>query len=123
MRKSFVSFTLCAMLFALCDAVEAQQATKTFRIGYLSAGGRPESNPRTAFVQGLRDLGYIEDKNLVIDIRHAQGKLDRLPDLAADLVRLKVDLIFAPSSLAARIAKQATSAIPIIFLRSCDGTC
>lgn len=93
---------------------------KVFRIGYLSGGGSPESTPRAAFMQALRELGYIEGKNLVIESRYAKGRVHQLSDLAAELVRLKVDLIFAAAAPAALAAKQATTTIPIAFARADD---
>jgi putative ABC transport system substrate-binding protein len=110
----------CACLLGLCLPVWAQQPIKVFRIGYLSGGGSPESTPRAAFMQALRELGYIEGKNLVIESRYAKGKLDQLSDLAAELVRVKVDLIFAAAAPAALAAKQATTTIPIVFARTDD---
>ena len=85
---------LCAMLFALCLPAEAQQPKKVYRIGFLNALF-PTINPARieAFRQGLRDVGYVEGKNIVIEYRYAEGKFDRLPALAAALVRLKVDVI------------------------------
>jgi putative tryptophan/tyrosine transport system substrate-binding protein len=97
-------------------AAEAQQAAKVARIGYLATN--PASNPhlREAFRQGLRDLGYVEGRNLVIEYRDAEGKVERLPALAAELVALKVDVIVTEgSTLAARVAKEATRTIPIVF--------
>src|SRR5436190_19725264 len=119
-KVEVVAFALCAMLFALCFPVGAQQPVKVLRIGYLSGGGSPESTPRAAFMQALRELGYIEGKNLVIESRYAKGKLDRLSDLAAELVRLRVDLIFAAAAPAALAAKRATTTIPIVFARTDD---
>jgi putative ABC transport system substrate-binding protein len=115
--------TLCAMLFALCVPAQAQQATKIPRIGYLAATS-PSINPtrNEAFRQGLLDLGYIEGKNIVIVIewRFAEGKPDRLPTLAAELVRLKVDVIVSGGSTANRAAKDATNTIPIIMSQDND---
>ena len=95
----------------------AQQADKAARIGYLAidlAGADP--SPRNTFLQGLRDLGYVEGRNVVIEYRDAEGKLERLPALAAELVALKVDVIVAGGgTLAALAAKQATRTIPIVF--------
>ena len=82
------------MLFALCSSAEAQQPTKIPRIGYLTTATHSAIADRIeAFRQGLRELGYVEGKNIVIEWRYGEGKLDRLPALAAELVRLKVDVI------------------------------
>ena len=96
---------------------DAQQATKVHRIGWLSPIS-PPAGPipnREAFQQGLRDLGYVEGQNLAIEYRYAEGHPERLPALAAELVRLHVDVILAPDTPAALAAKQATSTIPIIM--------
>ena len=93
-----ISF-LGALLFALCVSVEAQQPTKIPRIGFLIAASPSSVSPRLkAFRQGLRELGYVEGKNIVIEWRYAEGKLDRLPALAAELVRLKIDIIVTGAS-------------------------
>jgi putative tryptophan/tyrosine transport system substrate-binding protein len=111
--------TLCTMLFALSFPVEAQQTKKVYRIGYLSHS--PGIGPNEeAFRQGLRDLGYIEGQNLVIEWRFAKGKLDRHPELAAELVRLKVDCIITIGVTPTRVAKQATSTIPIVMGNASD---
>ncbi len=98
-------------------AVEAQQAGKVPRIGYLSPLSAPvDSTRREALVQGLRDLGYIEGQNLVIDWRFGDGKLERLPDLAADLVRLRPDVIVAAGGAQiALAARKVTTTIPIVM--------
>jgi putative ABC transport system substrate-binding protein len=96
-------------------AAEAQQATKVARIGFLTLNLAPNLYLREAFLQGLRDLGYVEGRNVVIEYRDAEGKSERLPALAAELVALKVDVIVAPSTPAALAAKQATKTIPIVF--------
>ena len=95
---------------------EAQQSAKVPRIGYLS-GATPyaQSDRIEAFRQGLRELGYVEGKNIVIEWRSAEGKLDRLPALAAELVRLKVDVIVTGGATATRPAKEATVTIPIVM--------
>jgi putative ABC transport system substrate-binding protein len=96
------------------EIVEAQQAGKVYDIGYLANSAGIESREE-AFRQGLRELGYIEGQNIGIEWRFSKGKLDRLPDLAAQLVRLKVDLIIAVGVNPTRAAKQATSTIPIVM--------
>jgi putative ABC transport system substrate-binding protein len=96
-------------------AVEAQQAAKIARIGYLAPNLATGSHLREAFRQGLRDLGYVEGRNLVIESRGAEGKFERFPALAAELVALKVDVIVASGTLAALAAKRATRSIPIVF--------
>src|ERR1700693_2052400 len=97
-------------------AAEAQQAAKVARIGYLSPNLASSPHLRDAFLQGLRDLSYVEGRNLVIEYRYAEGKRERLPTLAAELVALKVDVIVTEgSTLAARVAKEATRTIPIVF--------
>ena len=113
-----ISVALCALLFALCFSVEAQQPAKIPRIGYVSGSGDP-SNPGPhveAFRQGLRDLGYIEGKNILVEYRYAEGKLDRIPSLVAELVQLKVDVLVVGILPAIRAAKQATKTIPIVMV-------
>jgi ABC-type uncharacterized transport system substrate-binding protein len=118
MKKKITVLTLCAMLFALCASAEAQQPKKVSRIGYL---GSVSSSPRVAtFRQGLRELGYVEGKNIIIEWQHHEGKVDRLPTLAAELVRLKVDIIITAGAPAARAAKEATSTIPIVMTQIGD---
>jgi putative ABC transport system substrate-binding protein len=118
MKKKVIGFALCAMLFALCSSVDAQQPTKVPRIGYL--GGSGVSSRREAFRQRLRELGYVEGKNIIIEWRSAEGKLDHLPALAADLVRLKVDVIVTGGGRATRTAKEATNTIPIVMAQVPD---
>src|SRR5262249_55010566 len=108
-----------ALFLSLSFSAEAQQPSKTPRIGYLSSGGRESANPE-AFRQGLRELGYVEEQNIVIEYQWADGHSDRLPALAAELVRRKVDIIFTQGVLAASAAKKATSTIPIIFVGATD---
>jgi putative tryptophan/tyrosine transport system substrate-binding protein len=118
----------CALLLALCSMplappfpAEAQQAEKVPRIGYLS--GSPPSaiaEHNEAFRQGLRDLGYMEGKNIVIEWRSAEGKGDRLPALATELVHLKVDVIVTAGPLVTRAAKEATVTIPIVMAQDPD---
>src|SRR5437773_895376 len=121
MNKKVYWGALCAMLLALRFPAEAQQPTKIPRIGYLAAISLSTLAARTeAFRQGLRELGYVEGKNIVIEQRYAEGKFDRLPALAAELVRLKVDIIVTAGPQATRPAKQATSAIPIVMAQDPD---
>jgi putative ABC transport system substrate-binding protein len=112
---------LSALLFTLCFSAEAQQTTKVGRIGFLGATfASTESARIESFRQGLRELRYIEGKNIVIEYRWAEGKLDRLPNLAAELVRLPVDLIVAGGSTSTGAAKKATSTIPIVMAQVND---
>jgi len=97
-------------------AAEAQQAAKVARIGYLSPNLAASPHLRDAFLQGLRDLGYVEGRNVVIEYGDAGGKLEQLPTLAAELVALKVDVILAEGgTLGPRVAMRATTTIPIVF--------
>ena len=92
MKKNLFRLTLFGLLFALCVPVSAQQPKKIPRIGFLASTSLSATLARVeAFRQGLHELGYVEGKNIVIEYRYAEGKNDRLPALAADLVRLKVD--------------------------------
>jgi putative ABC transport system substrate-binding protein len=109
------------MLFALCVPANAQQPKKVPRIGYLTATSRSVNPARIeAFRQGLRELGYVEGENIVIEWRHADGKADRLPRLAAELVHLHMDIIVSGGSTATRAVKQATSTIPIVMCQDND---
>ena len=104
------------MLFALCSLVEAQQPARVYRLGFVSSSSRDQSPREEAFRRGLRELGYIEGKNIVIEYRYSQGQSDRLPALVAELIRLKVDVIVtsgAPPVIHA--AQQATRTIPIVM--------
>jgi putative tryptophan/tyrosine transport system substrate-binding protein len=121
MRMTIIGIALSAMLFALCCPASAQQAMKIPRIGFLS-GASPFTNvPRhEVFREGLRELGYIEGKNIVIEYRYAEGKLDQLRALATELVGLKVDIILTAGPGPTRAAKAATSAIPIVMAQDND---
>jgi ABC-type uncharacterized transport system substrate-binding protein len=117
----WVCFALCGLLFALCIHAEAQPAKKVPRIGYLTGGPRTAMVARTeAFRQGLRDLGYVEGKNIIIEWRYAEAKPERLPALAAELVQLKVDVIVTGGEAATRPAKKATSTIPVVMAQDVD---
>jgi putative tryptophan/tyrosine transport system substrate-binding protein len=114
---SLIAFVLMAAVVV----VEAQQPVKVPRIVYLSASALSFSAARyEAFRQGLRELGYVEGKNILIEWRHAEGKLDRLPALAVELVSLKVDVIVTSGSITTRPTKQATSTIPIVMAQDPD---
>jgi len=121
MRKNIIHFLICAMLLAFGFPAHAQQPTKIPRIGYLNANF-PTTNPVRieAIRQGLRELGYVEGKNIVIEWRYAEGKSIRLPALAAELVRLKVGVIVTSASVETRAAKEATSTIPIVMTNDND---
>ena len=115
-KRKLRSFALCALLLALCASADAQQANKVPRVGSLYAGSPSTQSARIeAFRQGLRELGYVEGKNIIINYRYAEGKFDRLPALAAELVRLKVDIIITGGEPATRAAKEATVTIPIVM--------
>jgi putative ABC transport system substrate-binding protein len=106
--------TLILSLLVTSIAAEAQQTARVWRIGFLSIVSEPTSPYRAAFLQGLRELGYVEGQSIAVDFRLAGGKTELLPGLAADLVRSKVDVIFAASTQEARAAKEATDTIPIV---------
>jgi putative tryptophan/tyrosine transport system substrate-binding protein len=115
------SILVVVVLLALGVTAEAQQPKKVPRIGSLYAGDPSTQSARIeAFRQGLRDLGYVEGKNIVIERRYAEGKYDRLPALVAELVRLKVDIIVTGGGPATRAAKEATSTIPIVMTNDAD---
>jgi putative ABC transport system substrate-binding protein len=120
-RTSIFVFVLWTMLFAPCTAGAAQQPTRIPRIGYLTAARLTAIASRTeAFRQGLRDLGYSEGKNLFIEWRAGDGNFDRLPALAAELVRLNVDIIVTGGEAATRAAKEVTRSIPIVMTQDDD---
>jgi putative ABC transport system substrate-binding protein len=118
-RKLF--WLITATLLVYISPAEPQPPAKIPRIGYLS-GTSPSTSPdrRNAFRQGLRELGYVEGKNIIIEYRWSEGKRERLPDLAAELVRLNVDIIVTTGPQATRPAKQATSTIPIVMAQDPD---
>ena len=125
MRRKFFGLALSTLLLALCFPAQAQQATKGYRIGFLALGTPPpEPLPATfpfwAFRQALRDLKYLENQNLVLESRWAAGKREQLPVLAAELVRLNVDIIVASGLSAVQAAKNATRTIPIVMAGSPD---
>jgi putative ABC transport system substrate-binding protein len=121
-NRKWVGIAALAVAFAMCGAVaQAQQVKKVPRIGYLSASSAAEAAVRTdAFRRGLRDLGYVEGKNLTLEFRYAEGKFDRLPTLAAELVRMNVDVIVSAGPSVTRPAKEATHTIPIVMTNDAD---
>ena len=106
---------LTLLILAATTCTEAQQPTKIPRIGYLTAATEGQSVRIEAFRQGLRELGYVEGKNIVIEYRYAEGVADRFPNLAAELVKLKVDIIVVSGTPATQAAKNATKTIPIVM--------
>jgi putative ABC transport system substrate-binding protein len=115
MNRKITCLTLSAMLFALCNSASAQQPTKLHRVGYLHNGAKPDVTD-DAFQRGLRGLGYLEGKNILLEYRYAEGKAERFPELAAEMVRGKVDIIVAVNEVGARAAKNATKTIPIVMV-------
>jgi putative tryptophan/tyrosine transport system substrate-binding protein len=120
MKNKITILTLGAMLFALCVPASAQQPTKVSRIGYLVGPSTAGSARYEAFRQGLRELGYVEGKNIVIEWRSNEGNRDRQRALVAELVGLKVDVIVAVGAGDIRIAKEATATIPIVMVQGGD---
>jgi len=122
MKAKLIVYLLPTVILTAFALADAQQTKKISRIGYLSAGIGSLSSyaPREPFRQGLRELGYVEGKNIIIEYRNAGGKFDRLPALAAELVRLKVDLIVTGGPPSARAAKEATATIPIVMIQVGD---
>ena len=116
-RRTFIG-TIASVFLATPLTSFAQQPAKVWRIGFLSAHSRQslvDAGFDSAFLQGMREVGYVEGRNLVIEWRYADGNYERLPALAAELVRLNVDLIVAAPSPAIRAAHRATTTIPIVF--------
>ena len=122
MNRRDTVLALVALAAAVGSRVSlAQQPGKVWRVGFLSIGAASLSSPNTnAFLQGMRELGYVEGRNLVVEWRFADGKFERLPGLAADLVQLKVDIIVASGSTSIGAAQKATGAIPIVMATAGD---
>jgi putative ABC transport system substrate-binding protein len=119
-RRAFISGATLGLLTAPL-AAEAQQATRVYRVGFISMRTGPVDNPSLeAFRLGLREMGYLEGQNLVLDIGYAGQDMSALPRLASKFVRLNVDVIVAQSGFAASAAKKATQAIPIVMVSSGD---
>ena len=118
MRKQIIGFAFSTLLVALCSSTDAQQQGKVPRIGYV---GPPTTDPRTvSFRQGLRDLGYTEEKNIRVEYRYVGGKVEQFASHVADLVQLNVDVIVAVPFQAILAAKQATKTIPIVMVTTLD---
>ena len=121
-NQKWMGLSVVALVLVMTGAVAtAQQPSKVIRVGcLLAASASSEKSRIEAFRQGLRELGYVEGKNIVIEWRFGDGKQDRLPALAAELVRLKVDIIVTGGSAATRAAKEATTTIPIVMMQDAD---
>ena len=117
-RSTLHCFTLGVLLFALCIAAEAQDPKRVPRIGFVTTEGDPKTpGPQLeGFRRGLRDLGYIEGKNILLELRSDEGKTEQIPTLVSELVKLKVDVLVLGAQPAIRAAKQATKTIPIVFV-------
>ena len=121
MKRKITVLTFCAVFFALSVSAQAQQPAKIPRIGILSPVSASFFSARVeAFRQRLRQLGYVEGKNLVIEYRYTEGKPERLPDLVAELVRLKVDVIVTTGPGTTLAAKKASATIPIVIASAAD---
>jgi putative tryptophan/tyrosine transport system substrate-binding protein len=118
-KKKCLGFALCALLHALCISAQAQQPKKLPRIGYLSLGTSQAPERLGTFRQGLREFGYVEGQNIILEIRTTEGRRDRVPDVMAELVNLKPDLIVTAGA-GARAAVQLTKTIPIVALGTSD---
>jgi ABC-type uncharacterized transport system substrate-binding protein len=121
MGKKTIIVLMIGLALASVHLAKAQQPAKIRRIGYVSGSGPVTSDPRfDALRQGLRDLRYIEGKNILIEYRYAEGRQDPIPSLVAELVQLEVDVLVSPSLPAIRAAKQATKTIPIVMVFNAD---
>lgn len=121
MRKTIFGLTLSVLLFALCFSAEAQQPGKVHRIGVLiSASPSIASRRIQAFQQSLRELGYVEGKNIAFEYRYGEGRPDTLPERISELVHLQVDLLVTDTSNATQAAKNATKTIPVVFTTAND---
>jgi putative tryptophan/tyrosine transport system substrate-binding protein len=115
MKKKITVLTLCVMLIVFCSSVQAQETKKIPRIGFLTLIANPDPL-ELIFLQSLRELGYDEGRNITIEYRRAAGKVQSLPQLAEELVRLKVDLIVVRATPVVQAAKNATTTIPIVMM-------
>src|SRR5262245_6945592 len=116
MKRKITVFSVCAILLALCPSAQAQHPKKVPRIGYLVGGDLTSESTRAEAIRlALRGLGYIEGQNIATEYRYAEGKTDRFPELAAELVSLKVDIILVSGDRGIRAAKNATKTIPLVM--------
>jgi putative ABC transport system substrate-binding protein len=122
MRKTILRVALGAMFLAFCSSAEAQQSGKIPRIGYVRVVGVPSiPGPNVeVFRQGMKDLGYVEGKNILIEFRYVEGKRNRVPSLVAELVQLKVDVLISGDDGSIRAAKEGTKTIPIVMVINQD---
>src|SRR5258706_14230777 len=121
MSSKICWLALCALLLTASVRVQAQQPKKIPRVGYLAAVSAAADAPRLeAFRHGLREYGYIEGQNILIDYRHEGRSFERLPDLASELLGLKIDVLVAVTTNAALAAKKSTSTVPIVFMGVTD---
>src|SRR6516225_1089579 len=122
MNPKFFLWLLTAIFFVSIYPAEAQQPAKIPRIGYVSATGSTSNPGRNveAFRQGLRDLGYVEGKNIIVEYRSTEGNQERVPGFVAELIQLKVDVLIAGAVANIREAKKATKTIPIVMVISVD---
>jgi putative ABC transport system substrate-binding protein len=121
MRCKVIGFVLSAMLFVHCVSAQAPQPANMPRIGYLAGVDSTTAGPLVkAFRQGLRDRGYIDGKNILVEYRYAEGKPDRVQSLVSELVQLKVDVLVLLTLPSVRAAKEATKTIPIVMVLAVD---
>src|SRR5215475_14247586 len=118
MKTKIYWLSLCTLLFALSVPVAAQQAARIPRIGFVTSGGNPNSPGLRveAFQRGLRELGYVEGKNILVEYRYIEGKTERVPVIVSELLRLKVDVLVSTTLATVRAAKQETHTIPIVVV-------
>src|SRR5215467_12817220 len=120
MRKTVISFSLTVLFYALCFSAEAQQPKKVPRIGYVFESAALAATDLKAFHDRMRELGYVEGTNIAYEPRYWEGKVARLPELVADLVRLNCAVIVAIGNEASEAAKNATKEIPIVITNTND---
>jgi putative ABC transport system substrate-binding protein len=117
-RREFIALIGGAVVWPI--ALSAQQPGRIYRLAFFNAGSRLVAVNRSVFFDALRDLGWVEGKNIVVEDRYAEDQLDRLPEMAAELVRLNVDVIVTVGTLAPLAAKRATTTIPIVMISAGD---